>query len=116
MIAGRDPPATPYVAIFTIEVRPGRRDDFLAAMDRAMAQSAREPGLLDFHVLADRDRPDVFTAFDVYADEAAYQAHLLAPHTPRLAAELDGILAGPPRRTVHHLLRQKADFAAGPRP
>ena len=110
MSARRDLPAAPYVAIFTIEVKPERRADFLAAMDRAMAHSAREPGVLAFSILADRDDPNRFTAFDVYAGEAAYRTHLDAPHSPRLAAELDGMLAGPPTGSFHHLLCEKRDF------
>jgi hypothetical protein len=40
--ARRDLRPSPCVAIFTIDVKPDRREDFLAAMDKAMAESAKQ--------------------------------------------------------------------------
>jgi quinol monooxygenase YgiN len=112
LIARRDLPPSPYVAIFTIDVKPGRREDFLAAMDRAMAESAKEPGILSFAVLVDRQNSNRFTAVDVYADEAAYQAHLDAPQTRWLVNALDGVLIGPPQGAFHHKICDESDFPA----
>src|SRR5690348_14064902 len=44
----------PYVAIFTIQVKPEHRDHFLEAITRAMAHSAKEPGVVSFNFLVDR--------------------------------------------------------------
>lgn len=110
--ARRDLPPSPYVAIFTIDVKPDRREDFLAAMDRAMAESAKEPGILSFAVLVDRQNSNRFTAVDVYADEAAYLAHLDAPQTRWLVGALDGVLIGPPRGAFHHKICDQSDFPA----
>lgn len=110
--ARRDLPPSPYVAVFTIDVQPDRREDFLAAMDKAMAESAKEPGIISFAILVDRQNSNRFTAVDVYADEAAYVAHLDAPHTRRLIDALDGVLLGPPRGAFHHKVCDKADFPA----
>ena len=111
-IARRDLPLSPYVAIFTIDVRPERREDFLAAMDEAMAESAREPGVISFAILVDRENSNRFTAVDVYADEAAYLAHLVAPQTLRLIDALEGVLTGSPRGAFHHKICDKSDFPA----
>jgi autoinducer 2-degrading protein len=108
--ARRDLPPSPYVALFTIDVKPDRREDFLAAMDKAMAESAQEPGVISFTILVDRQDSNRFTAVDVYADEAAYQAHLDAPHTRRLVDALDGVLIGLPIGAFHHKLCDKSDF------
>jgi quinol monooxygenase YgiN len=105
-----DLPPSPYVAIFTIDVKPDRREDFLAALDKAMAESAKEPGIISLSILVDRENFNRFTAVDVYADEAAYLAHLDAPHTRWLVTALDGVLVGPPRGAFHHKVRDKADF------
>jgi quinol monooxygenase YgiN len=110
--ARRDLPASPYVAIFTIDVKPDRREDFLAAMDKAMAESAKEPGILSFAILVDRQNSNRFTAVDVYADEAAYQAHLDAPQTRWLVNALDGVLIGPPQGAFHHKICDESDFPA----
>ena len=111
MSARRDLPPEPYVALFTIDVKPERRDEFLAAMDRAMVHSAQEPGILSFMILANRDDPNSFTACDVYADEAAFQLHNGTAATQRLIGELDGVLVGPPRGSFHHRLCEKKDFS-----
>ena len=108
--ARRDLPPSPYVAIFTIDVKPDRREDFLAAMDKAMAESTKEPGILPFAVLVDRQNSNRFTAVDVYADEAAYLSHLDAPQTRWLVGALDGVLVGPPRGAFHHKICDESDF------
>jgi autoinducer 2-degrading protein len=110
--ARRDLPPSPYVAIFTIDVKPDRREDFLAAMDAAMAESAKEPGIISFAILVDRQNSNRFTAVDVYADEAAYLAHLDASQTQWLIDALDGVLAGPPRGAFHHKICDKSHFPA----
>ena len=108
--ARRDLPASPYVAIFTINVKPDRREDFLAAMDKAMAESAREPGVISFSILVDRQNSNRFTAVDVYADEAAYLAHLDAPQTRWLIDALDCALVDPPSVAFHHRICDVSDF------
>ena len=106
----RDLPETPFVGLFTIEVHPERRADFLTAMEKAMAHSAREPGVSSFMLLADRDDPNRFTAVDVYRDRASYEAHLSSPQTPWLVQALDGCLKGPPQGSFHYRLAEKEDF------
>jgi quinol monooxygenase YgiN len=75
-----------------------------------MAESVKEPGIISFSVLVDRQDANRFTAVDVYADEAAYQAHLNAPQTLWLIKALDGVLIGPPRGAFHHRICDKSDF------
>jgi quinol monooxygenase YgiN len=106
----RTPADAPYVAIFTIDVVPERREDFLAAMEKAMAESAKEPGVASFILLSDRDDPNRFTAVDTYTDKAGFDAHNQAPQTHWLVAALDGCLAGPVRGTFHHRLATEDDF------
>jgi len=106
----RTPPEAPYVAIFTIDVVPERREDFLAAMEKAMAESAEEPGVASFLLLSDRDNPNRFTAVDVYRDKAGFDAHNVAPQTLWLIEALDGCLAGPVKGTFHHRLVDESDF------
>jgi quinol monooxygenase YgiN len=102
-----DLPEFPVVAIFTIDVVPERRMDFLAEMELAMRQSAQEPGVASFMLLADHTDANRFTAVDVYRDREAYEAHLIAPQTQRLVDALDGCLRGPPAGTLHHRLATK---------
>jgi quinol monooxygenase YgiN len=97
-------PEMPFVAIFTLVVKPERRADFLDAMERAMARSALEPGILSFTLLVDQTDHNRFTAYDVYRDRAAYEAHLAEPHNGRLIEEIDGCMMAPPSGSFHHRL------------
>ena len=106
----RSPAEAPFVALFTIDIVPERREDFLAAMEKAMAESAKEPGVASFMLLSDRDNPNRFTAVDVYRDRAGYEAHLEAPQTAWLVEALDGCLIGPPQGSYHHRLADDRDF------
>jgi quinol monooxygenase YgiN len=115
-ILPRTPSEEPFVALFTIDVRPERREDFLAAMEKAMAESAKEPGVLSFMLLTDRDDPNRFTAVDLYRDRTGYDAHLVAPQTAWLVAALDGCLVAPPQGSLHHKLCDRDDFLVGNRP
>lgn len=106
----RTPAEAPYVALFTIDVVPERREDFLAAMEKAMAESAKEAGVASFLLLSDRDDPNRFTAVDVYRDKAGFDAHNQAPQTLWLIEALDGCLARPVQGTFHHRLADDWDF------
>ena len=104
-------PDTPYIVIFMMVAKPECRADFLDAMERAMAGSAQEPGILSFMFLVDQADPNRFTAFDVYRDRAAYESHVSKPHSGRLLKELDGCMAGPPSGSFHHRLCGVRDLA-----
>nr|WP_285899566.1 putative quinol monooxygenase [Pseudomonas boanensis] len=62
-------------------MKPGSLDDFMDAMRINAAASVRdEPGCLVFDVLQDRSDPDLVWLYEVYTDEAAFEAHMLTPH------------------------------------
>ena len=69
------------VLMVNIKVKPGRRDDFIAAV-RADGEgtTTKEEGNLQFSAVQERDDPDRFFLFEVYRDEAALDAHRQTPH------------------------------------
>ena len=69
-------------AIFvTVKVKPESRDRFLEVIEHDATASVRdEPGCLRFEVLQDASDPDTYYFFEVYADEAALNAHRETPH------------------------------------
>lgn len=70
-----------YCIIVSVELHPGTRDRFLAAMHENAAASVRdEPGCVVFDVLEDRERADVFHLYEVYAGPEALEAHRQTPH------------------------------------
>jgi quinol monooxygenase YgiN len=71
-----------YVVLPEFHVAPGNLEAFLAAARAdAEASFADEPGCLQFDVIVDRSTsPARVMFYEVYADRAAFDAHLETPH------------------------------------
>lgn len=70
-----------YCIIVQTRLHPGNRESFLAAMlPNAEASVRDEPGCHAFDVIEDRDTPDLFHLYEIYADESALAAHKQTPH------------------------------------
>lgn len=70
-----------YIIIAPIQIKEGHKEAFVAAMlDDAKGSLQNEPGCLRFDVVQDAGDPNRIWLYEVYVDEAAFQAHLQAPH------------------------------------
>lgn len=70
-----------YSLLLKTYLQPGSLEPFMDAMRVNATSSVRdEPGCLVFDVLSDRSDPQVVWLYEVYEDEAAFEAHLLTPH------------------------------------
>jgi autoinducer 2-degrading protein len=70
-----------YVLLLKTQLKPGSHDAFMAAMRVNAAASVRdEPGCLTFDVMRDRSDPDLLWLYEVYVDEAAFEAHTQSAH------------------------------------
>ncbi len=101
---GRRPSANnlgSMIALFvSFNVKPERRDQFLAAAEDDSTCSVRdEPGCMRFDVLQDANDDNRFYFYEVYRDDAAYQAHTQAAHYARWRAAAAEVLAEPASRT-----------------
>jgi quinol monooxygenase YgiN len=64
-----------------MEVRPGRREEFLAGMAANAEASVRdEPGCLRFDVCSVDGDGNRFVLYELYTDAGAFEAHKAAPH------------------------------------
>ena len=64
---------------FTLQ--PGTREQFLDLVKRNAASSVQgEPGCRRFGVMVPQDGEDTVNLYEIYDDEAAFQAHLQTPH------------------------------------
>jgi autoinducer 2-degrading protein len=87
--------------VASVKVKPDQREKFLAVIeDDSICSPRDEPGCARFDVLEDQSDANHFFFYEVYADEAAIQAHTRAPHYARWAAARDVVLAEPPQRTT----------------
>jgi quinol monooxygenase YgiN len=70
-----------YVIIAPIQIKEGYREQFIeAVVEDARSSVHNEPGCLRFDVIQDADDANRIWLYEVYKDEAAFQAHLQAPH------------------------------------
>ncbi|WP_137885146.1 putative quinol monooxygenase [Pseudomonas sp. 2FE] len=70
-----------YCLILKTQLKPNSFEAFMAAMRVNAAASVRdEPGCLMFDVLRDRSDPDLLYLYEIYTDEAAFEAHMLTAH------------------------------------
>jgi len=70
-----------FAVIVNLRVRPDRMGEFLPLMLRNAATSrAVEPGCHRFDVCTDSARPGEVFLYELYADAAAFTAHLDSPH------------------------------------
>src|ERR1700739_2818011 len=82
-----------FVLVVTIEVPPESRDKFLSMM---MAHRARclkdEPGTVQFDVMVPADDSGKVLLYEVYRDEAPFDAHSKGPSLAQRRAEAGSLM------------------------
>jgi quinol monooxygenase YgiN len=92
-----------FVIIAEFEIRPGKLAQVLELAEVDSRHSvADEPGCRQFTVTVDRERPDRVVLFEVYDDEAAFDAHLETPHLKAFRAGIEPLIVS---RQVRRLTR-----------
>ena len=93
------------VLVVSLKVKPEMRAKFLEAAEDDSTCSVRdEPGCLRFDVVQDQADPNHFFFYEVYRDQAAFEAHTQAPHYARWRAAAAEVLAGPAERSTCNVL------------
>ena len=91
-----------FVIIAEFEVKPDGLERFLELAKADASQSvAKEPGCHQFDVAVDRAANRV-VLYEVYDDEAAFDAHLQTPHLETFRAGIEPLVVS---RNVHRLTR-----------
>jgi quinol monooxygenase YgiN len=89
--------------IATIQVRPGRRDDFLTALRRIVPLVRAESGCVEYGPAVDLATPiaaqapvrdDVVTVVEKWENLNALEAHLAAPHMADYREQVMEIVSG----------------------
>jgi quinol monooxygenase YgiN len=80
-----------------VRVKPGAEEAFREASLANAEASRREPGVLRFDLLADREDPSRFVLAEVYRDAAAAAAHKETPHYAAWRDAVAGLMAEPRR-------------------
>jgi (4S)-4-hydroxy-5-phosphonooxypentane-2,3-dione isomerase len=69
-----------FVLVVLLRVRPEKDKHFVAAIEANAAASRGEPGCRRFDVVRDNRDPHHYVLYEIYDDEAAFQAHRTMPH------------------------------------
>ena len=74
-------PHVPFVRIAELEIDPAQLESYKAAVKEEMETSVRvEPGVLAIYAVAEKNNSSKLRFFEMYADEAAYNAHIESAH------------------------------------
>lgn len=83
-----------FVLVVNLEIKTGEVDRFMPmALENAKAARETEPGCKQFDVLVDPNDKTKVMFYEVYADEAAFQAHQQTPHFKNYFDKALGYLA-----------------------
>ncbi len=83
-----------FVLVVNLEIKPGEVDRFMPmALENAKAARETEPGCRQFDVLVDPKDKTKVMFYEVYADEAAFQAHQQTAHFKKYFETALGYLA-----------------------
>jgi quinol monooxygenase YgiN len=102
-MAGQSAHRGPFVIIAEFEVKPDKLERFLELAQTDASQSvANEPGCRQFDVTLDREQPNRVVLYEVYDDEAAFDAHVETPHLAAFRAGIGSLIVS---RHVRRLTR-----------
>ena len=79
--------------IAEIEIDPYQVEPYKAALREEIADSIRlEPGVLTLYAVSIKDHPEQVRVFEVYANQAAYRAHLQTVQFKKYKAATQGMV------------------------
>jgi quinol monooxygenase YgiN len=84
---------TPVVRLAELHIDPSQLEEYTAALRDEIETSIRlEPGVLTLYAVAVKGDPAQIRIFEMYADAAAYEAHLQAPHFKKYKTGTPGMV------------------------
>jgi quinol monooxygenase YgiN len=91
-----------YTVILFNKILPEHVEDYIVNMRICAEKTNREPGCIRYEAMQDVDDPTVMCLFQIFRDEAAYQAHQDAEHH-RIWIDLSGGWRDPSARNRHEV-------------
>jgi quinol monooxygenase YgiN len=83
----------PFVRIAELEIDLSQLQAFTTIVKEEMSDSIRlEPGVWAIYAVAERDNPSKLRFFEIYADEAAYNAHRESAHFRKYVAATQSMI------------------------
>jgi quinol monooxygenase YgiN len=83
----------PVVRLAELQIDPGQLEEYKAALREGIETAIRlEPGVLTLYAVSVKNDPAQIRIFEMYADAAAYQAHLQTPHFKKYKTGTQGMV------------------------
>lgn len=86
--------------IARIPVVPGKRAELVVAFQQALDNAAAEPGTLTYILHEDAKDPDVLWFYEMYVDQAAFEAHGTSAGMKALGPVVGPFMGGRPELTI----------------
>jgi len=102
-----------FSLVVQMEVRPDRREEFLAGMAANAEASVRdEPGCLRFDISSVDGDENRFVLYELYADAEAFAAHKTTPHFARWRTVAEQVVVGQVNTSGSLLVTHTAEESA----
>jgi quinol monooxygenase YgiN len=85
--AAKSSPGAIYV-VTHVDVPPPKKDDCIAALKTLVADSRKEGNSVRFEVFQQGSRPNHFSVVEIWKNQSAYDAHIIAGHTKKFRDQL----------------------------
>lgn len=82
------------IQLVQIEVRPGQRKAFIEAFQINWQGAKSEPGNIRFDLLCDPQDENSFSCYEIFADEAALDAHRATEHYRKCIEQIAPLTMG----------------------
>ena len=83
----------PIVRLAELRIDPSQLEQYKAALRDEIETSIRlEPGVLTLYAVSVKGDPGQIRIFEMYADAAAYEAHLQTPHFKKYKTGTEGMV------------------------
>jgi len=91
----------PITVIAKLKVQPGKEAEFEGAAKEMIATvKTAEPGTLSYVLHKNTKDPTEFIYYEVYQDQAAFDAHGKTDHMKKFGGKIGGVLAGRPEIAI----------------
>ena len=93
MDTSAQPRPKPVVRLAELQIDSGQLGEYKAALREEIEASIRlEPGVLTLYAVSVKSDPAQIRIFEMYADTAAYEAHLQTPHFKKYKTGTEGMV------------------------
>ena len=83
--------------VLKAQIRPEKRDEWLAGIKQYTADVRREPGNVSFDYYENGDKPNEFAMVETFADSDAGSAHVATEHATKFFAWMPGMITATPQ-------------------